>query len=172
MTPLMHTTSVPVFKQLLGGLSGVLAKAEAHAEAKKIEPSVLLQARLFPDMFALLQQVQVACDFAVTVSARLAGVAVPTFDGTDASDSSFADLHARIGKVLAFMDGLPAEAFEGSAAREVVLRPGTPKEKRLLGQAYLSNYGLPQFFFHVTTAYAILRHNGVEVGKKDYMGAY
>ena len=172
MTPLMHSTSVPVFKQLLGGLSGVLAKAEAHAEAKKIEPSVLLQARLFPDMFALLQQVQVACDFAVTVSARLAGVAVPTFDGTDASDSSFADLHARIAKVLAFMDGLPAESFEGSAVREVVLRPGTPKEKRLLGQAYLSNYGLPQFFFHVTTAYAILRHNGVEVGKKDYMGAY
>ena len=172
MTPLMHTTSVPVFKQMLGGLSGVLAKAEAHAEAKKIEPSVLLQARLFPDMFALLQQVQVACDFAVTVSARLAGVAVPTFDRTDASDISFADLHARIGNVLAFMDGLPAQTFEGSAAREVVLRPGTPKEKRLLGQAYLSNYGLPQFFFHVTTAYAILRHNGVEVGKKDYMGAY
>ena len=178
MTPLMHTTSVPVFKQMLGGLSGVLAKAEAHAEAKKIEPSVLLQARLFPDMFALLQQVQVACDFAVTVSARLAGVAVPTFDrtdgpdGPDGPDSSFADLHARIGKVLAFIDGLPAQSFEGSAAREIVLRPGTPKEKRLLGQAYLSNYGLPQFFFHVTTAYAILRHHGVEVGKKDYMGAY
>ena len=172
MTPLMHTTSVPVFKQMLGGLSGVLAKAEAHAAAKNIEPSVLLQARLFPDMFALLQQVQVACDFAVTVSSRLAGVAVPTFDHTDGSDSSFADLHARIGKVLAFMDGLPAESFEGSAAREIVLRPGTPKEKRLLGQAYLSNYGLPQFFFHVTTAYAILRHHGVEVGKKDYMGAY
>ena len=172
MTPLMHTTSVPVFKQMLGGLSGVLAKAEAHAEAKKIEPSVLLQARLFPDMFALLQQVQVACDFAVTVSARLAGVAVPTFDRTDGPDSSFADLHARIAKVLAFMDGLPAQSFEGSAAREIVLRPGTPKEKRLLGQAYLSNYGLPQFFFHVTTAYAILRHHGVEVGKKDYMGAY
>lgn len=175
MTPLMHTTSIPVFKQMLGGLSGVLSKAEAHADVRKIEPSVLLQARLFPDMFALLQQVQVACDFAVTVSARLAGVAVPTFDrtdGGDGSDSSFADLHARIAKVLAFMDGLPPASFEGSAAREIVLRPGTPKEKRLLGQAYLSNYGLPQFFFHVTTAYAILRHSGVEVGKKDYMGAY
>ena len=169
MTPLMHTTSVPVFKQLLGGLSGVLAKAEAHAEAKKIEPSVLLQARLFPDMFALLQQVQVACDFAVTVSARLAGAEVPTFGGTD---SSFADLQARIAKVIVFIDGLPPAQFEGSAARQIVLRPGTPKEKRLLGQAYLSNYGLPQFFFHVSTAYAILRHNGVEVGKKDYMGAY
>ena len=169
MTPLMHTTSVPVFKQMLGGLSGVLAKAEAHAEAKKIEPSVLLQARLFPDMFALLQQVQVACDFAVTVSARLAGVEVPTFGGTD---SSFADLQARIAKVIVFIDGLPPAQFEGSAAREIVLRPGTPKERRLLGQAYLSNYGLPQFFFHVSTAYAILRHNGVEVSKKDYMGAY
>ncbi len=169
MTPLMHTTSVPVFKQMLGGLSGVLAKAEAHAAAKMIEPSVLLQARLFPDMFALLQQVQVACDFAVTVSARLAGVEVPTIGGTE---SGFADLQARIAKVVAFIEGLPPSQFEGSEARQIVLRPGTPKEKHLLGQVYLSNYGLPQFFFHVTTAYAILRHNGVEVGKKDYMGAY
>ena len=154
---------------MLGGLSNVLVKADAHAAAKKIDPVVFLQARLFPDMFALLQQVQVACDFAVTVSARLAGVEVPTIGGTD---SSFADLQARIAKVVAFIEGLPPSQFEGSAARQIVLRPGTPKEKHLLGQVYLSNYGLPQFFFHVTTAYAILRHNGVEVGKKDYMGAY
>ena len=165
----MHTTSVPVFKQMLGGLSNVLVKADAHAAAKKIDPVVFLQARLFPDMFALLQQVQVACDFAVTVSARLAGVEVPTIGGTE---SSFADLQARIAKVVAFIEGLPPSQFEGSEARQIVLRPGTPKEKHLLGQVYLSNYGLPQFFFHVTTAYAILRHNGVEVGKKDYMGAY
>ena len=154
---------------MLGGLSNVLVKADAHAAAKKIDPVVFLQARLFPDMFALLQQVQVACDFAVTVSARLAGVEVPTIGGTE---SSFADLQARIAKVVAFIEGLPPSQFEGSAARQIVLRPGTPKEKHLLGQVYLSNYGLPQFFFHVTTAYAILRHNGVEVGKKDYMGAY
>lgn len=169
MNPLMHTTSVPVFKQMLGGLGDILAKAEAHAAAKKIDPAVFLQARLFPDMFALSQQVQVACDFAVGVSARLAGVEVPVFDG---KESSFADLQARIAKVVAFIEGLPASQFEGSAMREIVLRPGTPKEKRLLGQAYLSSYGLPQFFFHVTTAYAILRHYGVEIGKKDYMGAY
>ena len=169
MNPLMHTTCVPVFKQMLGGLSDVLAKADAHAAAKKIDPVVFLQARLFPDMFALLQQVQVACDFAVSVSARLAGVELPVFDG---KESSFADLQARIANVVAFIEALPPSQFEGSAAREIVLRPGTPKERRLLGQAYLSNYGLPQFFFHVTTAYAIFRHNGVEVGKKDYMGAY
>ena len=169
MNPLMHTTSVPVFKQMLGGLGDILAKTEAHAAAKKIDPAVFLQARLFPDMFALSQQVQVACDFAVGVSARLAGVEVPVFDG---KESSFADLQARIAKVVAFIEGLPASQFEGSAVREIVLRPGTPKEKRLLGQAYLSSYGLPQFFFHVSTAYAILRHHGVEIGKKDYMGAY
>jgi uncharacterized protein len=165
----MHTTSVPVFKQMLGGLSDILAKADAHAGSKKIDPNALLQARLFPDMFALVQQVQVACDFAVGVSARLADVDLPAFDG---KEQSFADLQTRIAKVLAFMTGLKSERFEGSAGREIVLRPGTPKEKRLSGQAYLSNYGLPQFFFHLTTAYAILRHNGVEVGKKDYMGAY
>ena len=165
----MHTTSVPVFKQMLGGLSNVLVKADTHAAAKKIDPVVFLQARLFPDMFALLQQVQVACDFAVTVSARLAGVEVPTIGGTD---SSFADLQARIAKVVAFIEGLPPSQFEGSEARQIVLRPGTPKEKHLLGQIYLSNYGLPQFFFHVTTAYAILRNNGLEVGKRDFMGAY
>jgi len=167
MNPLMHTTCVPVFKQMLGGLSD--AKADAHAAAKKIDPVVFLQARLFPDMFALLQQVQVACDFAVTVSARLAGVELPVFDG---KESSVADLQARIANVVAFIEALPPSQFEGSAAREIVLRPGTPKERRLLGQVYLSNYGLPQFFFHATTAYAILRHNGVEVSKKDYMGAY
>jgi len=169
MNPTMHTTSVPVFKQMLGGLSDVLTQAEAHAVAKKIDPAVLLQARLYPDMFALALQVQIACDFAASVSARLAAVEVPVFD---APMQSFADLHARIDAVTAFVSGLNPAAFEGSAVRSIVLRPGTPKEKHLHGQAYLSNYGLPQFFFHVTTAYAVLRHNGVEVGKKDYMGAY
>ena len=165
----MHTTSVPVFKQLLGGLSDVLTKAEAHAVLKKIDASVLLQARLYPDMFALGQQVQVACDFAASVSARLAGVAVPTFDF---NAETFADLHARINAVVAFISELSPAVFEGSATRDIVLRAGTPKEKRLDGQTYLSNYGMPQFFFHVTTAYAVLRHSGVDVGKKDYMGAY
>jgi uncharacterized protein len=165
----LHTTSATVFTQVLGGLTTVLIKAQAHAEARKIEPSALLQARLFPDMFPLLRQVQVACDFAKSVSARLAGVAVPNFDDIEVS---FADLQARIAKTLAFIQSLTTEQFEGSEAREVVTQAGTPKEKRFTGQSYLLNYGLPHFFFHVTTAYAILRSNGVEVGKKDYIGSY
>lgn len=169
MTTFMYTTSVPVFKQLLTGLQAILAKAEAHAAEKKIEPSAFLQARLFPDMFPLLRQVQIAADFAKSVSARLAGVEVPEYDD---KEQTFADLQARIGKTLAFIDSLTPAQFEGSETREIVLRPGTPKEKKLVGQSYLSNYGLPQFFFHVTTAYAILRSNGLDVGKRDFMGAY
>ncbi len=161
--------SVPVFKQMLGGLSDVLAKAEAHAGARNIEANALLQARLFPDMFVLTKQVQVACDFAKGVCARLAGVEVPSAED---SEQSFADLQARIQKTLAFIEGLGAAKFEGAASRDIVTRPGTPKERHFTGQDYLLHYGLPQFFFHVTTAYALLRHNGVEVGKKDYMGAY
>lgn len=169
MTTSLHTTSSTVFNQMLGGLNGVLAKAAAHAEARKIEPAVLLQARLYPDMFPLLRQVQVACDFAKGVSARLAGVEVPSFDD---KEQSFADLQARIAKTLAFIGSLAPQQFEGSETREIVTQAGTPKEKRFAGQSYLLNYGLPHFYFHVTTAYAILRHNGVEVGKKDYVGSY
>lgn len=165
----MHAASVPVFQQMLTALSGVLAKAETFATERKIEPAALLQARLFPDMFPLVRQVQIACDFAASVSARLAGAEVPTYDS---GDSTFADLQQRIDATLAFLGGLDAARFDGSEERELVLRPGTPKERRIGGQAYLLAYGLPQFFFHVTTAYALLRHNGVEIGKKDYMGAY
>ena len=169
MTSSLYTTSIPVFKQMLGGLSGVLAKADAHAVARRIEPNALLQARISPDMFPMLRQVQVACDFAKSVSARLAGVEVPSFADTE---QSFADLQARITKTLAFIDSLTPQQYDGSDAREIVTQAGTPKEKRFTGQSYLLNYGLPHFFFHVTTAYAILRHNGVEVGKKDYVGTY
>ncbi len=165
----MYTTSVPVFKQMLGGLKEVLSKAEAHAAAKKIDPNALLQARLFPDMFPLLRQVQVATDFAKGVSARLAGVEAPKLEDTE---QSFAELQVRIATVLAFMEGLDAAKFDEAATREIVTQAGTPKEKRFTGQSYLLNYGLPHFFFHTTTAYAILRHNGVEVGKKDYVGTY
>ena len=165
----MHAASVPVFQQMLAALGGILTKAEAHAADRKIEPAALLQARLFPDMFPLTRQVQIACDFAASVSARLADAQVPAYEGGDAT---FADLQQRIAATLAFIGGLDAASFEGSDQRELVLRPGTPKERRIGGQAYLLAYGLPQFFFHVTTAYDLLRHNGVEVGKKDYMGAY
>lgn len=169
MTLSMYQASVPVFKQMLGGLSGVLAKAEAHASARNITPAALLQARLYPDMFALLRQVQVACDFAKSVSARIAGVEVPGFQD---KEESFADLQARITKTLAFIDGLTAGQIDGSEARQIVTQAGTPKEKIFSGQSYLLNYGLPHFFFHTTTAYAILRHSGVEIGKKDYIGSY
>lgn len=169
MTHPMYTTSVPVFTQMLNSLDVVLNKAEEHATAKKIDASVFLQARLSPDMFPLLRQVQIAADFAKGVSARLAGVDVPEYEDTEVS---FADLHARLAKTLRFIESLNAAQFDASETREIILRPGTPKEKKLLGQAYLLSYGLPQFFFHVTTAYAILRHNGVELGKRDFMGAY
>ena len=169
MTTSLYDTAVPVFNQMLGGLSGVLAKAQAQAAARKIEPDALLQSRLFPDMFPLLRQVRVACDFARSVSARLAGVEVPAYADDEVG---FADLQARIARTLAFINGLTTAQFEGSATREIVTQAGTPKEKRFAGRSYLLNYGLPHFYFHVTTAYNILRHNGVDVGKKDYIGSY
>jgi uncharacterized protein len=166
---MMYTASVPVFTQMLGGLSAVLAKAEQHVEAKKLDPNALLQARLFPDMFTLLRQVQVACDFAKGAAARLAGVDVPKMDDTELT---FTELQARIAAVQAFMATLKPEQFDAAATREIVTQAGTPKEKRFTGQSYLLNYALAHFFFHTTTAYSILRHNGVEVGKKDYVGTY
>lgn len=168
-TPYMYKTSVPVFKQLLTSLSAILTKAETYAAEKKFEPAVLLNARLYPDMFPLIRQVQVAADFAKSVSARLAGVEVPAYED---NEQTFADLQARIAKTLSFIESLTPTQFEGSETRDIVLRPGTPKEKKMIGHNYLINYGLPQFFFHVTTAYAILRHNGLDVGKGDFMGSF
>jgi hypothetical protein len=165
----MYTHSVPVFKQMLTALKTILSQAGEHAASKAIEPDALLQARLFPDMLPFIKQVQIAADFSRGISARLAGVDVPSFDG---QEKTFADLDALLTQTLAFLDSADAAQFEGKENSEIVLRPGTPKEKKLSGQAYLANYGLPQFFFHVTTAYAILRHNGIAIGKRDYMGAY
>ena len=166
---MIYTSSIPVFTQILGGLSAVLTKAEAHASDKKIDPNALLQAQLSPDMFPLLRQVQVASDFAKSVSARLAGVEVPK---TPDTENTFAELQARITAVLAFVSGLNPADFDQAASREIITQAGTPKEKRFTGQSYLLHYGLPHFFFHTTTAYAILRHNGVEIGKKDFIGSY
>jgi hypothetical protein len=165
----LYQTSVPVFRQMLLALGDVLGKAEAHAEARKVDPAVLLQARLALDMLPLVRQVQIACDFAKSVPARLAGVEVPAYDD---NEQNFAELKARIARTVALLDGMTAAQFDGSESLEIVLRPGTPKEKKLSGRAYLLAYGLPQFFFHVTTAYNVLRHVGVEIGKKDFMGSY
>jgi hypothetical protein len=144
-------------------------QAQAHAAAKSIEPEALLQARLYPDMFPLVKQVQIAADFARGISARLGGVDVPVYEG---KEQSFADLDGLLAQTLVFLDSVSASQFQGRETAEIVLRPGTPKEKKLTGQTYLANYGLPQFLFHVTTAYAILRHNGLAIGKRDFMGAY
>jgi uncharacterized protein len=169
MTSSMYLNSIPVFKQLLTALKANLAQADAVATAKSMEPDAFLLARLYPDMFPLIKQVQIAADFARGVSARLAGVEVPAVEG---KEKSFADLDGLLAQTLKFIEGLDSSRFEGSETREIVLRPGTPKEKRLNGQAYLAHYGLPQFIFHVTTAYALLRHNGLPIGKRDFMGAY
>lgn len=165
----LYSATVPVFKQMLLALSDVLKKGEEHAQQRKFDPVVLLQSRLFPDMLPLVRQVQIACDFAKSVPARIAGVEVAAYEDTE---QSFAELQERITKTVAVLDAMTAAQFADSANQKIVLRPGTPKEKTLTGQDYALRYGLPQFFFHVTTAYNLLRHNGIEIGKKDYMGAY
>jgi uncharacterized protein len=165
----MYTASIPVFKQMLNSLSGILTKAEAHATEKKIDPNALLQARLFPDMFPLTRQVQIASDFAKGVSARLAGLDVPSYEDNEAS---FADLRARIAKTLTFIEEIKPAQIDGSEDKEVTIQAGTPREKKFAGQTYLLHYGLPQFFFHVGATYSILRHNGIEIGKRDYIGTY
>ena len=169
MTISMHAASAPVFKQMLGALVSILEKAETYAEERKIDPAVLLQSRLFPDMFPLVRQVQIACDFAKGVTARLADAEVPAYDDTE---QTIEQLKVRVERTIAFLDSFDASRFEGAEEREIVTRPGTPKERRFSGQDYLLTYGLPQFFFHVTTAYALLRHSGLGIGKRDYMGAY
>ncbi len=168
MTHPLYAASVPVFKKMLGALDAILARTEQHVADKKLEPDAFLQARLFPDMFPLTRQVQIACDFAKSVPARLAGVEVPSYEDTE---RSFAELRARIAKTLAFADSIDVAKFAGTEQREIVLRAGTPRERKFAGgETYLLHYGLPQFFFHLTTSYALLRHNGVEIGKADYMG--
>jgi uncharacterized protein len=169
MSRSMYASSIPVFKQMLGGLAAILTKAEAHTTEKNIDPAALTQARLFPDMFPLSKQVQIACDFARGVSARLAGAEVPKYDD---NERTFDELRGLIARSIGFIDSFSPTQFEDAAQREIVTRPGTPKERRFNGQSYLLSYGLPQFFFHVTTAYALLRHNGIEIGKRDYMGQY
>jgi hypothetical protein len=163
----MYDASVPALLQGLRGLKTVLAKAQAHAEAKKIEPAALLQARLYPDMFTLVRQVQIATDFAKGAAGRLAGAELPVYQDTE---TSFDDLQARVDKAAAFIEGLSPEAFELSETRQVSLnRRG--ETVSFTGQDYLLAQALPNFWFHLTTAYAILRHNGVALSKSDYMGA-
>jgi len=169
MTISMYNASVPVFKQMLTSLCAILDKAKSYSEANNVKPDNLLNASLRPDMFNLIRQVQIASDFAKGVSARLAGVEVPCYEDTE---TSFDELRSRINKTLTFIDGLTSAQIDGSEEREIVTQTGTPKEKKFLGKHYLLHYGLPHFFFHVTTAYDILRSNKVEIGKRDYIGTY
>lgn len=162
----MSRAALPLFNQLLDALARVLEKAEAHAAARKIDPSALSGARLYPDMFPLTRQVQTACDFAKGTVARLAGVPVPAFED---NETSFAELRARIAKTLDFIGSVDARQIDGSETRDISLTLGG-KPVALKGEPYLIGFAIPNMLFHVTAAYAILRHNGVELGKADFLG--
>ena len=166
MTISMYQASVPTFIHVLGNLAAILEKGAAHAEAKKIKPEVLLAGRLFPDMFPLSQQVQIACDAAKGGAARLAQVEPPAFAD---DETTFAQLVERCRKTIAFLETLEAPQIDGSEDRTVTWKTRTAT-KSMQGQPYLLRHVLPNVFFHVTTAYDILRHNGVELGKADFLG--
>jgi hypothetical protein len=163
----MFAASVPLFRQMLGSLSKVLEKGAAFAEVRKIEPSVLLASRLAPDMFPLVGQVQLASDNAKGAVARLAGVEIPKFADTE---KSFAELEERISRTLAFFDTIGEGQVDGSEEKDITLKM-RGGELHLKGQRYLLGFAIPNVLFHCTTAYAILRHNGVELGKRDFIGA-
>lgn len=168
MSLTMYQASIPVFVRMLGNLSAILDKAAAHAETKKIDPAIFVTARLTPDMFPLSRQVQIATDMVKGCAARLAGIDVPSYED---NETTFADLQERITKTVAFLQSVSALQIDGSEDRKITLKFGS-KELNFLGQAYLLDFVLPNFHFHLTTTYAILRHNGVEIGKKDYVGNY
>jgi uncharacterized protein len=163
----MHTASVPVFVRMLGNLSLWLDKAEAHAAAKKFETSVFLASRLAPDMLPFSNQIQIACDAAKFGVARLAGVEAPKFED---NETSIAELRQRIRRTIDYVQSVPAAQIDGTEAKDVVI-PRRDGSMTLKGEFYLKHFVLPNFYFHVTTAYALLRHSGVELGKRDYLGA-
>ncbi len=162
----MYKASVPVFIHNLRNLSAILKKASDHAEARKIEPTVLINARLFPDMLPLVRQVQIASDAAKASVARLAEIDVPSFED---NETSFADLQYRIAKTITFLQTIKPEQIDGKEELKISYTQHG-KERNFIGLPYLLNWALPNLFFHITTAYAILRHNGVDIGKKDYLG--
>lgn len=163
-----YDSAVPAYLQMLGSLSNLLDKAEAHAIAKKIEPAVLLGTRLYPDMLPLSRQVQVACDQASRGCARLTQnepLSVPD------TETGFAELKQRLAKTMDYVKTFTAAQFEGAAERDVTFPIGGGNTQTLTGQQYLSNFSLPNFYFHVATAHGILRMCGVEIGKRDFLGA-
>lgn len=168
MTISMYSASVPLIRTMLGALSGVLDKGAAFCEAKKIDPAVLVGARLSLDMFPLSRQVQIASDMAKGGVARLAGIEVPSWAD---DEKTIPELKARIAKTLAFVEAIKPEQIDGSEERQIVLKMGG-NEMTFTGQRYLIGFVIPNLLFHCTTAYAILRHNGVDVGKRDFLGAF
>ena len=166
MTISMYSASIPLLKSNLQSLAGFLKKAEAHAVGQSFDPGVLLGARLFPDMFALTRQVQIATDQAKGCAGRLAGIEIPKFED---SETTFAELDARIGRTIDFLDSVRPDQIDGSEDRHIELQAG-PMKLEFKGQAYLTTWVFPNFFFHMTTAYNLLRHNGVGLSKRDFLG--
>lgn len=166
MTISMYQASVPRFVNILGNLSGILDKAQAHVDARKLDPASLTTYRLFPDMLPMAKQVQIACDTAKGAVARLAGVEIPVYED---NEKTLAELKARIAKTVAFIQTLTPAQIDGTEDKAIVIKRGD-KETHYKGMQFLLGHALPNFYFHVTTAYNILRHNGVEIGKRDYLG--
>jgi hypothetical protein len=166
----MYDASVPVFNRLLTALDAILAKADAWATERKIDPNALLQARLAPDMFTFTRQVQIGADMIKGTCARLAGVEVPRFED---KESSFAELRERVQKTRTFLATLQPAQFEGAESRQISFKVGPPDNQRTLefvGRDYLFTWGYANAHFHYATAYALLRHNGLAIGKTDYLG--
>jgi hypothetical protein len=166
MTTSLYTISAPIFVQFLTSMAGVLEKAAAQAEAKKIDPAFLLNMRLYPDMFPLVRQVRAVTDHAVSGVGRLAGVELPNFPG---NETSFAELHARVQQAITFVKSIKPEQVNGKEDVDVVLKFPSG-ERHFKGGAYLIGFALPNFYFHMSTAYGILRHCGIEIGKRDFIG--
>lgn len=160
-------TPIPAFTKMLTALSKILTKVEIHATTRKIEPTAFLTARLYPDMFNFTKQVQLTCDFAARATARLAGADVPSFPDTE---TTFEELQARITKARDYIATFTEERFDGAETRQIILKQ-RGADVSMTGAEYLALYSLPNFYFHATTAYNILRHGGVELGKGDFMGA-
>ena len=167
MTMSMSSASLPVFRHMLSNLSHFLDKGAAHAEARKFDPANLLNDRLAPDMLPFTRQIQIACDAAKNGVSRIAGIEPPKFEDNEAS---FADLKARIQKTLDFLATVPADKLDGTEDKDITFPIGREATRTMKAENYLKLWVLPNMFFHVTTAYAILRHNGVEIGKRDYIG--
>jgi hypothetical protein len=164
----MYQASIPVFVRMLGNLSKILELAVQYADDRKIDPAVFINARLAPDMYPLSRQVQIATDMAKGCAARLAGLEVPVYED---NETTFPELQARIAKTVAFVQSVNAAQIDGSEEKTVTLKLRN-QDVGFLGQTYLVHFVLPNFYFHITTAYAILRHNGLAIGKKDFIGDY